>query len=80
MAALRFMLLAGLFLSTLQGLSQEDELSAPVARLRNYCRDSTPTGYSPRMNVMTLTPNGNLHYLFPLYHALKDEEKFRKIY
>ncbi|HEV9036957.1 MAG TPA: hypothetical protein VGQ51_10060 [Puia sp.] len=80
MAALRFMLLAGLLLSTLQGLSQEDELSASVARLRNYCRDSTPTGYSPRMNVMTLTPNGNLHYLFPLYHALKDEEKFRKIY
>src|SRR5262249_102048 len=31
-------------------------------------------------NILTLTPKSNLHYLFPLYHGIKDEEKFRKIY
>ena len=30
--------------------------------------------------MLTLTPKSNLHYLFPLYHAFKDEEKFKKIY
>lgn len=72
-------LLAGVVLLALRSPAQ-DELSAPVARLRDYCRDSTPTGYSPGLKVMTLLPKGNVHYLFPLYHALKDEEKFRKIY
>ena len=73
------LLATGLFLSAVRSQAQE-ELSAPVTRLRDYCRDSTPTGYSPRLNVLTLAPKSNLHYLFPLYHALKDEDKFRKIY
>ena len=77
---LRFLFLEGFFLPAVSCLAQDNELSAPVIRLRDYCRDSTPTGYSPRMDVMTLTPKNNLHYLFPLYHALKDEDKFRKIY
>jgi hypothetical protein len=79
-AATRLFLAAGLFLTAFRGLAQDNEISAPVVRLRDYCRDSTPTGYSPRLNILTLTPKSNLHYLFPLYHALKDEEKFRKIY
>jgi hypothetical protein len=75
----RMVLLTVLAFSAVKCLSQDD-LSAPVARLQEYCRDSTPMGYSPRLNILTLTPKSNLHYLFPLYHALKDEEKFRKIY
>ena len=73
--------MAGLVFATTRSLAQEtDELSAPVAKLRAYCRDSTPTGYSPQLKILTLTPKGNIHYLFPLYHALKDEEKFRNVY
>ncbi|HVS97049.1 MAG TPA: hypothetical protein VHE54_11220 [Puia sp.] len=76
---LQISLPAALLLSPARIVAQ-DELSAPVIKLKNYCRDSIPTGYSPRLKVMTLTPRGNIHYLFPLYHALKDEEKFRRIY
>jgi len=78
-AGLRTILLAGLFF-TASRVPAQDELSAPVVKLQNYCRDTTPAGYSPNLKVMTLTPGGNIHYLFPLYHALKDEEKFRRIY
>jgi hypothetical protein len=56
------------------------QLSQPVEQLKDYCKSATPEGYSPRLNYLTLTPRGNLHYLFPFYHAFKDEEKFRKIY
>ncbi|HWK06694.1 MAG TPA: hypothetical protein VNS58_23830 [Puia sp.] len=56
------------------------QLSEPVKQLIEYSKRNTPAGYSPRLNILTLTPKGNLHYLFPLYHAFKDEEKFRKIY
>lgn len=56
------------------------EFSQPVEQLQDYCKRSSPTGYSPRLNILTLTPKNNLHYLFPLYHALKDEEKFKKTY
>ncbi|WP_431216647.1 hypothetical protein ACQ86N_19905 [Puia sp. P3] len=51
-----------------------------VQQLEDYCKRSEPTGYSPRLGVLTLTPKSNLHYLFPLYHAFKDEEKFKQIY
>jgi len=56
------------------------DLSQPVQQLQDYCKRSIPTGYSPRLGILTLTPKSNLHYLFPLYHAFKDEEKFKKIY
>ena len=56
------------------------QVSQPVAQLQDYCKSTNPDGYSPRLNYLTLTPRGNLHYLFPLYHGFKDEEKFRKIY
>src|ERR1041385_786422 len=56
------------------------DVSQPVQQLEDYCKRSIPTGYSPRLGVLTLTPKSNLHYLFPLYHGFKDEEKFRKIY
>src|ERR1700743_3822215 len=62
------------------GCFAQDETSAPVLQLQKYCRESAPTGYSPRLGLLTLTPKSNLHYLFPLYHGLKDEEKFKKIY
>jgi len=58
----------------------QDDTSAVVLQLKDYCKRNIPTGYSPRLNVLTLTPKGNMHYLFPLYHGFKDEEKFRKIY
>src|SRR5258708_5492411 len=62
------------------GVYAQDETSAPVLQLQDYCKRNIPTGYSPRLSVLTLLPKGNIHYLFPLYHGFKDEEKFRKIY
>lgn len=56
------------------------QVSPPIQQLIDYSKRNTPAGYSPRLNILTLTPKGNLHYLFPLYHAFKDEEKFKKIY
>ena len=56
------------------------DVSQPVQQLEDYCKRSIPTGYSPLLGILTLTPKSNLHYLFPLYHAFKDEEKFKKIY
>jgi hypothetical protein len=58
----------------------QDDTSAAVLQLKDYCKRNIPVGYSPRLNVLTLTPKGNMHYLFPLYHGFKDEEKFRKTY
>ncbi|HLZ86160.1 MAG TPA: hypothetical protein VKQ52_02920 [Puia sp.] len=75
----RIWLVAGLLLSTFWAMAQDD-LSAPVQQLRDYCKRELPTGYSPRLNRLTLMPKSNLHYLFPLYHGFKDEEKFRKLY
>lgn len=60
--------------------ARTQELSQPVEQLQDYCKRQAPTGYSPRLNILTLTPKSNLHYLFPLYHAFRDEEKFKKIY
>jgi hypothetical protein len=51
-----------------------------VEQLQAYLSTNKPPGYSPGLKYLTLTPKGNLHYLYPLYHALKDEEKFKKIY
>src|SRR5258708_5359765 len=56
------------------------QASQPVEQLIAYSKRNTPAGYSPRLNILTLTPKGNLHYLFPFYHAFKDEDKFKKIY
>jgi hypothetical protein len=56
------------------------QLLAPVEQLQDHCKRDIPAGYSPRLNVLTLMPKGNLHYLFPLYHAFKDEAKFKGIY
>src|SRR6185437_6525674 len=70
----------GCFAQDLDEAPAQDETTTPMLRLQQYCRESTPTGYSPRLNLLTLTPKSNLHYLFPLYHAIKDEAKFRKIY
>ncbi|HEY6899813.1 MAG TPA: hypothetical protein VI233_04190 [Puia sp.] len=60
--------------------TQAQELSQQAEQLHDYCRRNPPTGYSPRLNILTLTPRSNLHYLFPLYHGFRDEEKFKKIY
>lgn len=70
-------LMPGLLLAMHCSFSQ---LSQPVQQLIEYSKRNTPAGYSPRLNILTLTPKGNLHYLFPFYHAFKDEEKFKKIY
>ena len=75
----RILLMAALFI-TAGGCFAQDEMSAPFLQLQQDCQESTPTGYSPRLNLLTLTPKSNLHYLFPLYHAIKDEAKFKKIY
>ena len=80
MAVLKRMLFMAALVLTAAGCFAQEELSAPVLRLQEYCRQSAPTGYSPGLHLLTLTPKNNLHYLFPLYHALKDEAKFRKIY
>jgi hypothetical protein len=52
----------------------------PVGQLQAHCKRDVPAGYSPRLHALTLMPKGNLHYLFPFYHAFKDEDKFRKLY
>src|ERR1700754_1132021 len=74
----KILLLSGLTALVFNARSQE--FSQSVIQLQDYSRLSTPAGYSPRLNILTLTPKSNLHYLFPLYHAFKDEEKFEKIY
>src|ERR1700722_17938130 len=51
-----------------------------VQRLKNYCEATPPIGYSPHLGVLSLTPKDNIHYLFPLYHGFRDEQKFRQIY
>lgn len=75
----RFFCIAALLIAGSGAFAQNDT-SATVLKLRDYCKQNIPTGYSPRLNIMTLTPKGNMHYLFPLYHGLRDDEKFRKIY
>ncbi|MHA4810633.1 hypothetical protein ACX0G9_21180 [Flavitalea flava] len=69
-----------LAIGMLHSFSQTSSLSRPVEQLQEYAKTNVPAGYSPRLNVLTLTPKGNLHYLFPFYHAFKDEAKFKKIY
>ncbi len=56
------------------------EVFPAVQRIQDYCKSTAPVGYSPRLKLLTLTPKGNLHYLFPFYHAFRDEQKFRQIY
>lgn len=74
----KMLLFSGLLFLASGSFSQE--VFPAVQRLKDYCRATAPTGYSPRLNILTLTPKNNLHYLFPLYHAFRDEKKFRDIY
>jgi hypothetical protein len=74
----KLLLLSGWLLAATATYSQE--LFPAVQRLKNYCELTTPIGYSPHLGILTLTPKGNVHYLFPLYHGLRDEKKFRQIY
>jgi hypothetical protein len=76
----RFLGITTFLLSATAATFAQDDTTAAVLQLKDYCKRNIPTGYSPRLNVLTLTPKGNMHYLFPLYHGFKDEEKFRKIY
>jgi len=55
-------------------------MSQQVEQLIAYSKRNVPIGYSPRLNILPLPPKGNLHYLFPFYHAFKDETTFKKIY
>jgi hypothetical protein len=71
-------LLAAILITTAQSVL--GQLLAPVEQLQDHCKRDIPAGYSPKLNVLTLMPKGNLHYLFPLYHAFKDEAKFKGIY
>jgi hypothetical protein len=74
----QILILSGLILAGSGTFSQE--LFPAVARLQQYCKLAAPIGYSPRLNKLILTPKGNLHYLFPLYHGFRDEQKFRELY
>ena len=60
--------------------SSWSQASRPVEQLQDYSKTGRPDGYSPRLQYLTLTPKGNLHYLFPFYNAFRDEDKFRKTY
>jgi hypothetical protein len=78
MALLRkIFLLSGLLFSVHFSFSQ---LSETVEQLRDYSRRNTPDGYSPHLKVLVLAPKGNLHYLFPFYHAFREEEKYKQLY
>jgi hypothetical protein len=72
-----FLLATGLLAVT---TAYSQDLFPAVQRLKNYCLETMPIGYSPHLGVLTLTPKDNIHYLFPLYHGLRDEQKFRQIY
>src|SRR5579863_10152588 len=72
-----FLLVTSLLTAT---AARSQELFPAVQRLKNYCDLTPPIGYSPRLGVLTLTPKGNVHYLFPLYHGLRDEQKYRQRY
>ncbi len=74
----KLLLITGLLLAATPAYSQE--LFPAVQRLKNYCELTPPIGYSPHLGVLTLTPKDNIHYLFPLYHGFRDEQKFRHIY
>ena len=74
---LKAFLLSGLMLPAFYSFCQ---LPLPVQQLEDYCKMTAPTGFSPRLSVLTLTPKGNLHYLFPFYHAFRDKDKFVKTY
>jgi hypothetical protein len=78
METVRKLFLAGLMLFAVQ--YSFSQVSQSIQQLEDYSKNNTPAGYSPKLSHFTLTPGGNLHYLFPIYHAFKDEEKFRKIY
>ncbi len=80
MAVFKRIIVVAALLAAAGGCFAQDDLSAPVLQLKDYVRHYLPTGYSPQLNVLMLTPKSNLHYLFPLYHALRDDEKFRGIY
>ena len=80
MALIRKLFLPGILLFIMQSSFAQSQVAVPVQQLQDYSRRSIPAGYSPRLNVLTLMPKGNLHYLFPFYHAFRDEEKFKKIY
>src|SRR6185503_6062666 len=71
-------LLAAILITTAQSVL--GQLLDPVEQLQDHCKRDIPAGYSPKLNTLTLMPKGNLHYLFPIYHAFKDETKFKKIY
>jgi len=71
-------LLAAVLITMVQSVF--GQLLQPVEQLQDHCKRDIPAGYSPKLNVLTLMPKGNLHYLFPLYHAFKDEAKFKGIY
>jgi hypothetical protein len=78
MTLFRKILLPAALVLVVKGLFAQ--LPVPVEQLQDHCKREVPVGYSPRLNTLTLMPKGNLHYLFPLYHAFKDEAKFKKIY
>ena len=80
MALIRKIFLPGILLFIMQSSFAQSQVAVPVQQLQDYSIRSIPAGYSPRLNVLTLMPKGNLHYLFPFYHAFRDEEKFKKIY
>ena len=73
-------LLAAIVLAAIITPARSQDLFPAVQRLRQYCLATAPYGYSPRLGVLMLTPKDNIHYLYPLYHGLRDEAKFRQIY
>jgi hypothetical protein len=74
----KLLLITGFLLASTAAFPQE--MFPAVQRLKNYCELTPPIGYSPHLGVLTLTPKDNIHYLFPLYHGFRDEQKFRHIY
>ena len=80
MQRFRTIFLAAAVLLAAQSVWAQSQVTEQVQQLQDYCRRNVPAGYSPRLNVLTCIPKGNLHYLFPFYHAFHDEKKFRQIY
>jgi hypothetical protein len=78
MALFRKIFLLGSMLFAMH--SSFSQVAETVEQLKDYSRRNTPDGYSPNVKLLILAPKGNLHYLFPFYHAFKEEAKYKQLY
>ncbi len=75
---LKTAILSGILCFVLQGAFSQPV--RPVQQLQDWLQKNTPSGYNPKFKHLTVAPQGNLQYLYPLWLGLKEPDKFREIY